>query len=646
MEPDVLAKLAAEDAALTHPNRICRQGNGIFATAIAETIREGCSAQYLYERIAARAAQWEVDDAISERIEEAKTRRPPEYSRQMGWVLTAFQNALYELLHAPTLEEGVIATVHCGGDTDTNGAICGALLGAVYGRETIPRQWEERIPACRPSVETTQPRPEEYWPHDALRLAGKLVEAGDKDSAARVRVPYGCVTRKVDPKANDGRSAQTPHVARRGPSPSKESDRSRGTPDMNLNNQTYGDLIRLDLDNRAGEETLQRIPLGSRVADGGMDESSLRDLLFRSPRALPVAAIDAAYSDPVPICTELSTGAGPVDALYVNALGRLILAEFKLWRNPQARREVIGQILDYAKELASWRYEDFQRKVSRALKRTGNVPYELVHAHSPIGVDEKVFVDNVTRHLKRGEFLLLIVGDGIHEGVENIVQFVQGHSGLHFNLALVEAALYRDTANRVIVQPRVLMKTEIIRRVVHEGVHVEDLVLEDGEVDNTPSELEQENMRFWTAVLHNYAFSDVNVDVPEVTKGSVIRVTVRGSGHGDYGLLFVGFLQRNKPIVGCYLTHRDKVQPGVDVYKEVERSLDGLRDELGDDLDQWVNKDELPRIGFWRPVQFPFPRKDSSSSEFEEAVEWMRDRLDRLVSTVHPRLQQMISERE
>ena len=36
MEPDVLAKLAAEDAALTHPNRICRQVNGIFATAIAE----------------------------------------------------------------------------------------------------------------------------------------------------------------------------------------------------------------------------------------------------------------------------------------------------------------------------------------------------------------------------------------------------------------------------------------------------------------------------------------------------------------------------------------------------------------------------------------------------------------------------------
>ena len=44
--------------------------------------------------------------------------------------------------------------------------------------------------------------------------------------------------------------------------------------------------------------------------------------------------------------------------MYVNPLGLLILAEHKLWRNPQARREVIGQILDYAKEFASWSYEE------------------------------------------------------------------------------------------------------------------------------------------------------------------------------------------------------------------------------------------------------------------------------------------------
>ena len=178
MEPDALAKLAAEDAGLTHPHRICQQVNGLYATAVAEAIREGLDPKTLHERMCARAAQWNVDDAIQERIEEAVTRRPPEYYDKMGWVLTAFQNALYELLHAPTLEEGVIETVHCGGDTDTNAAICGALLGAVHGRNAMPEQWMSRIVKCRPTAETTQPRPEEYWPDDALQLAEQLVRAG------------------------------------------------------------------------------------------------------------------------------------------------------------------------------------------------------------------------------------------------------------------------------------------------------------------------------------------------------------------------------------------------------------------------------------------------------------------------------------
>ena len=178
MEPEALAKLAAEDATITHPNRICQQVNGLYATAVAGAIREGLAPEALHEQMAVRAEQWNVDRAIQDRIEQAQTRRPPEYMNQMGWVLTAFHNALYELLHAPTLEDGVIETVRRGGDTDTNGAICGALLGAVYGRDGVPGQWVECILKCRPTLETTQPRPEEYWPDDVLELAEQVVRAG------------------------------------------------------------------------------------------------------------------------------------------------------------------------------------------------------------------------------------------------------------------------------------------------------------------------------------------------------------------------------------------------------------------------------------------------------------------------------------
>jgi hypothetical protein len=42
--------------------------------------------------------------------------------------------------------------------------------------------------------------------------------------------------------------------------------------------------------------------------------------------------------------------------------GDIAIIETKLWRNPDARRKVIAQILDYANELSKWTYEDMQRE--------------------------------------------------------------------------------------------------------------------------------------------------------------------------------------------------------------------------------------------------------------------------------------------
>ena len=98
---------------------------------------------------------------------------------QQGWVLIALRNALWQLLHAPTLEEAVIDTVGRGGDTDTNAAICGALLGAVHGLDAVPDRWVDGVLDCRteegaPGV--SQPRPPCFWPIDALELAEILIQ--------------------------------------------------------------------------------------------------------------------------------------------------------------------------------------------------------------------------------------------------------------------------------------------------------------------------------------------------------------------------------------------------------------------------------------------------------------------------------------
>jgi ADP-ribosylglycohydrolase len=93
-------------------------------------------------------------------------------------VLIALQNAFHELLNAPSLEAGVVASVRRGGDTDTNAAIAGALLGAVHGRAAIPDPWRQMILSCRAHpLRARQVRPARYWPVDALEVAERLVLA-------------------------------------------------------------------------------------------------------------------------------------------------------------------------------------------------------------------------------------------------------------------------------------------------------------------------------------------------------------------------------------------------------------------------------------------------------------------------------------
>lgn len=76
--------------------------------------------------------------------------------------------------------ETLIGTAGVGGDTDTNAAICGALLGAAQGRNAILLRWRRAVLACRTPQATGigQPRPTAYWPDDALALAEALLAAG------------------------------------------------------------------------------------------------------------------------------------------------------------------------------------------------------------------------------------------------------------------------------------------------------------------------------------------------------------------------------------------------------------------------------------------------------------------------------------
>jgi len=173
-----VAEWARLDAALTHPHSVCQQANALFCMAIAYAINNSITPHELYQQIVSWSDDLNVDASLREVIQFAEKAPPSEYVHQQGWLMIAFPNALWQLLHAPNLEEGVVDTIMCGGDTDTNAAICGALLGAIRGIDELPEQWSTCLKKCRPEAgnrRVKHARPRCFWPIDVLELAAELV---------------------------------------------------------------------------------------------------------------------------------------------------------------------------------------------------------------------------------------------------------------------------------------------------------------------------------------------------------------------------------------------------------------------------------------------------------------------------------------
>lgn len=198
------------------------------------------------------------------------------------------------------------------------------------------------------------------------------------------------------------------------------------------------------------------------------DEGWIQQFIFDHPESLPIDEIEPAFGPLIPVCRELRTKAGPADIIFINPLGLITLVECKLWKNPEARREVIGQILDYAKELACMTYSELEKAAITSQGATDTSLYRIASAADDT-LDEQSFIDKVTRNLKRGRFQLIIAGDGIREGMEQIASFLQYHGNLNFTLALVEYSLFQmpgDNNKQFVVMPRILSRTYEIERAI------------------------------------------------------------------------------------------------------------------------------------------------------------------------------------
>ena len=207
------------------------------------------------------------------------------------------------------------------------------------------------------------------------------------------------------------------------------------------------------------------------VKDLGFKEAWLRDIIFNEPELVigPCRAAGLTTDEWYAWRKELKVETGQIDVLLLSSQGKVGIVETKLATNPENRRQVLAQVLDYVGHLAN----RFAEKMPEI----------------PGGADGQPIADrgDILDALEQGDVLVIIASDEIDSRVTKLSQSLfSRHLTQQWDLALIDIALYRSLGaeDRRVVVPH-------LRNVVQSDLRQVIRVVVEGETPKAKVEIER-----------------------------------------------------------------------------------------------------------------------------------------------------------
>lgn len=157
--------------------------------------------------------------------------------------------------------------------------------------------------------------------------------------------------------------------------------------------------------------------------EGYKNEGHLQQLIAEDPSLIPIVEMHKGlFPFSVAIQEFPLHGSGSLDILAFNRDGAIAVVECKLADNPEIRRKVIGQILEYAAFLNKLDYDQLDRVICQKM---GRGLEELLEdkIDDPEWKDSG-FQEAVERNLVEGRFTLIIVVDAMEETLRTTIEFL------------------------------------------------------------------------------------------------------------------------------------------------------------------------------------------------------------------------------
>jgi len=198
-------------------------------------------------------------------------------------------------------------------------------------------------------------------------------------------------------------------------------------------------------------------------------EDWLQNVIHNNPYTYPIENPLDNELKIISLGREINSGAGYIDILLLTSDADIIIVETKLWRNPEKSRTVLAQVIDYAKEISNWGYDDLNDAIitsqrNQKLEKTLSLR-EIINKEFA-NQDQTDFIDVLIQNLDQSNLKLSIIGDKISPNLLLLSDTIQGSPGMNFTLSLIEMKLFKYN-DEILLIPDIIGKTrEVTRGVV------------------------------------------------------------------------------------------------------------------------------------------------------------------------------------
>ncbi len=152
-DPKPLRSVACSQSQITHAHELGKEGAALQAYAVAMALNAHPSSKLETSTFLGELKDFTRSEALRRKLEAAEKLLSEKdrlrVVRELGNGIEAQNSvptAIYSFLRNPkSFEESLLYAISLGGDTDTIGAMTGAISGAYHGVEAISERWKARL---------------------------------------------------------------------------------------------------------------------------------------------------------------------------------------------------------------------------------------------------------------------------------------------------------------------------------------------------------------------------------------------------------------------------------------------------------------------------------------------------------------------